>query len=354
MKKTIRLIAMALAVMMLLSSFAVPAFAQQEVKELKIMSYNVAGLPVSLDAPINQMAIGTYISQSDFDIVALQEDFGFHELLMGNLDKKLFPYVTAHTGGVPGGDGLNIISKTGIFNEARITWEASNGILDGGNDELTPKGILFAVIDLGDGVYLDFYNLHADAYGTPGDQQARKAQYEQLAKIIKERDSKNPIIVTGDFNTSIHYGCLSGNALRQELYEGCGLKDAWHEVHNDGNYTDFSKWGDVYGYGYEASAGIWDSIEKVLYKDGEGVKLVPTEFSYNVLGTESREYSDHPAVFTTFTYEKTEDFMGKEEDVEVVRPDKNRNLFQFIRTLLIDLWKLLTNFDALKELIGIG
>ena len=55
-----------------------------------------------------------------------------------------------------------------IYNEKRVTWNEACGILTDGSDELTPKGFVYTVIDIGNGIYVDFYNLHADAYGGAG------------------------------------------------------------------------------------------------------------------------------------------------------------------------------------------
>jgi hypothetical protein len=69
-----------------------------------------------------------------------------------------FNYATNHTGGIPGGDGLNIFTKNmPIHNETRVPWKVASGILSDGSDELTPKGFVYAVIDVGNGIYVDFF-----------------------------------------------------------------------------------------------------------------------------------------------------------------------------------------------------
>ena len=84
------------------------------------------------------------------------------------------------------------------------------------------------------GIYVDFYNLHADAYGGEGSIAARTSQFKQLAEFIQARSAENdrPVIVTGDFNNYMHVHENDG-ALYKMIYLQCGLKDAWIEHHNN-------------------------------------------------------------------------------------------------------------------------
>ncbi len=330
--------------------------AAEDSNSFSFVCYNIAGLPTSLNAPFNQIDIAKYLSEKDYDIVAVQEDFNLHYAFDYFLDKDVYPYQTAFTGSVPGGDGLNVYSDKAIYNETRTTWEVAHGVLQDGADEMTPKGILFTVVDMGDGVYLDLYNIHADANGEDGDREARIAQFKQLAKIIKERDSKNPIIVTGDFNYSIHYNGYDAKFLYEEIYVGCGLKDAWFEVHNDGEYTRESLQDYVDQYGstdYSNSYGRWNSIEKILYKDGENVKLTATSFKYEYVGGGEKDgYSDHPAAIADFTYEVDGEAINNGDKLEVVKRTQKQNIFAFVATLVGDVFRLLFNIDQVKDLLA--
>ena len=348
MKTTKRILALVLSALVLVSGFAFSTQASGT-KELSIISYNVAGLPVGTDVPFNQAALGNLFNETGYDIIAVQEDFTYHNMMVEDLSKTLYPYWTNHTGGVPGGDGLNIFSKYKLYNEERTTWRSLSGVIEGGADELTPKGILYTCIELEDGVYLDFYTVHADAYGDPDSVAARSDNFRQLAEIINKRGTKNPVIVAGDFNTAHHYFSeASRNVFREVLIDGCGFKDNWVELVNGGDYDKFVGYpGDHFGY--------WDSLDKVLYRDGDGVKLTATEFEYKFfLNNKGESISDHAAALSKFTYEKTENFTENEENVEVVKPDKNRNIFAFVKTLIMDIIKLLTDFDKILALIGIN
>ncbi len=337
----------------LVFAFMPTAFAAKNKTEgtVKIMCYNVAGLPISLKVPKNQHAIGSIITDSGCDIVAVQEDFNIHGILSESIDKSVYPYQTIHTGGVPGGDGLNIYSKHKIYNEIRTSWNVANGVFDAGADELTPKGILFSVIDLGNGIYLDFYDIHADANGTKEDNETRAEQYRQLKEIIKKRNSKNPVIIVGDFNTSIHYNTVGDAELNDGIYEECGFRDAWFEVHNGGKYSlkSLQPWIDEYGgYGYEQTKGKWNSIEKILFKSGKNVKLTAKSQEY----VQYEDYSDHPAVIVELDYSVKGKPISNNEELIVNGGDIFARLDNSAVSFFETLHKILSNIPvAIKNSI---
>ena len=353
MKKLRSFLAVVLCLIMALSVLSIGA-TTAEAKTLKILSYNVAGLPIDIDVPLKQAAIGKYINASDYDIVAVQEDFTFHANLVEPI--TAYPYKTVSTGSIPWGDGLNIFSKTKIYNEEREEWDQLSGVIDGGNDELTPKGFLYSVIELEDGVYLDFYTIHADAYGDAGSVAARTDNFRQLAEHINARKTDRPVIVAGDFNAFLHTkrdGDDTG--LTPYMLGAAGMKDGWVECHNNGDYDDFSYYTDKYGFGYNATCGVFDSIERVMYKDGGGVHLEIKKLTYDVVEYDGlTELSDHPALNLEFTYEKTADFVENSDPLSVKKEDKAENIFRRIYYVIMDIIKILTNWDALMELLGIN
>ncbi len=354
MKKFKALIAVVLSFVIVLSLASMTASAENESKTLKILSYNVAGLPIDLDVHLKQAAIGKYINASDYDIVAVQEDFTFHMYLDEQI--KTFPYETIHTGSIPWGDGLNVYSKTKIYEEYREEWDKLSGVVDGGNDELTPKGFLYTVIELEDGVYLDFYVIHADAYGDSGSVEARTDNFRQLSEHINARGTDRPVIVAGDYNAFLHTKKPNEDTgLRQYMINGAGMKDGWVECHNNGDYEDFSYYIEKYGYGYATTYGVWDSIERVMFKDGGGVHLEITDLTYDFIEYDGyTELSDHAALNLEFTYTKTDDFKENEDDLNVKQEDKTENIFRRIYYFFMDIVKLLTNWDALMALLGIS
>lgn len=318
---------------------------------VKAVNFNVAGLPFAIfqgeDVGANQGVAGKYLSENDFDIVAIQEDFGYHKQLVKSMSG--FNYTTTHTGSIPGGDGLNIFTKDmPIYNETREPWDEACGILSDGSDELTPKGFVYTVIDVGNGIYVDFYNLHADAYGGAGSKAARTSQFKQLAAFIKARSAENdrPVIVTGDFNYHLH-GREDNYSLYNILYQECGLKDAWVEYHNDGNYFNMDTW---YKTGLP-SWGNWDSVERFMYKAGGGVDIAISDFRYvSVANDSGKTISDHVAAECDFTFIKTADFTENTQTLEVTKPKTNsfiHNLMWFLTAFV----KVMSDLGNLPELL---
>ncbi len=327
---------------------------KSEKQTLRAVNFNVAGLPFGFlsgeNVIANQNAAGEYLSQNSFDIVAVQEDFGYHKHLVESMGG--FRYMTNHTGGIPGGDGLNIFTKNmPVYNETRISWNEACGILSDGSDELTPKGFVYTVIDAGNGIYVDFYNLHADAYGGEGSVAARTSQFKQLAEFIKARSSENdrPVIVTGDFNNHMHSHEDDG-ALYKTLYLECGLKDAWIEYHNNGDYFNMYNW-HISGL---PAWGNWDSVERFMYKSGGGVDVVVSDFRYvEVCDDDGKVISDHSSAECDFTFIKTADFIGNTQELETIKTSGNTffNRFIWIFKALIMIFSDLGNLpELLKEL----
>ncbi len=319
--------------------------------DLKAVNFNVAGLPFAVltgeNVASNQKVSAAYLSQNDFDIVAVQEDFGYHKQLVNNMSG--FNYATNHTGGIPGGDGLNIFTKDmPVYNETRVEWNEACGILSDGSDALTPKGFMYTVIDVGNGIYVDFYNLHADAYGGEGSIKARTSQYKQLAEFIKARSAENdrPVIVTGDFNNYIHTHEDDG-ALYKTLYLECGLKDAWMEYHNNGDYFNLYNW-HITGL---PAWGNWDSVERFMYKSGGGVDLVISDFRYTEVCDENgKVVSDHSSAECDFTFIKTEDFVENTQEFEVVEQTES-NFLRTIKWIFKDLIMVFSDIKNFPELI---
>ncbi|MCK9904876.1 hypothetical protein MXD63_33205 [Frankia sp. Cpl3] len=128
-----------------------------------VLTYNIAGLPEALsDAPTPRAESTTAIGQrlAPYDVVQVQEDFNYHANLYAS---DTHPYRTPTSGGVPFGGGLNTLSDFSYSDLARVAW--NNCSTFDSADCLTPKGFTLKRIRLGEGIYVDFYNLHADAGG---------------------------------------------------------------------------------------------------------------------------------------------------------------------------------------------
>ncbi|MEH1013260.1 jacalin-like lectin [Micromonospora sp. CPCC 206060] len=181
-----------------------------------VLTYNVAGLPEPLSGSnpaVNTRPIGERVN--GYDIVHVQEDFNYHADLYAT-DRH--PYRTPTSGPVPFGDGLNTMSNLPYSDFVRVRWDDCNG-----TDCLTPKGFSRSRIRLAEGVYLDFYNVHANAGSSEADLAARRSNLNQLSAYITANSAGNAVVVMGDLN--VRY-TRTGDNIR-DLVAANGLTDAW-------------------------------------------------------------------------------------------------------------------------------
>lgn len=390
MRKFKKILCLVLSVLMLGSCMGIAASAD-EAEDLigttgsfNMINFNVAGLPIpssetedGRDAYADTLQIGTKLNAMNYDIVAIQEDFNYdiylRELMtnyanrpdwLGNIGER---HQTVHTGGAPLGDGLNIFSKFSLFNEYRVRWEESSGVLDNGSDALANKGILVTTIKLAEGHYVDIYDIHADAYGDTASVNARKAQFTQLANYIKKHSVydettgtyDHAVIVMGDFNSSICNEDKTGDPyLISKLLEPAHLNDAWavkqiSEITEDpADYSAYYTYAKETDLSYSETQGHYDSVERICYADGNGVDLTCDSFGYLQITEDltNRPLSDHCAAEASFTYkivEKVQD-SSNSHDKENVKQDKGlllmfieyiASIFSAIGKLIADLGK---------------
>lgn len=350
MKNFKRIISVLLTAVMLFSFAGISATADEKTITVKMINYNVAGMP-SFDGKgsANHKAIAEYIAENEFDVAAVQEDFMYNKALVNNLVG--FDYFTNHAGSIPGGDGLNIFTDgMPIYNEERVQWDVSFGDISEG-DMLTPKGFIHAVIEIADGVYIDFYNMHADAFESMGSREARDSNYDQILTVIEENHEKynRPVIVTGDFNHHFHSRPDYPSKLYDFFCVRGGMKDAWVELCNGGEYHDFTLWQES---GLEFW-GNWDSVEKFMYKDGGGVTVTAKEFRFAQIENENGEsYSDHAAAECVFEFTVTDDFVANTQTLEVVEQSPFRNVINTVKWIFKDLIHVLTHLDEFIEMIS--
>jgi len=308
MRITKRIPVLCLALLLCLACFALPISASESFPvqgELKMISYNVAGLPIPaiFDAerrsPLRDGAeIGRQIGAAGYDLLAAQEDFCNYWLLRRAID---MPYFSYHQGNIPAGDGLDFFSKYPIYNVERRAWEQRyGGFTYGGTDEYTPKGFQHAVMELAPGVYLDIYNLHANASGSEErnlevrpSAVARRTQFEQLSAYIMENSKGRAVVVLGDFNTRLR---TPFDGMYEIFMEPNGIKDTWAEIFNEGReeYNGESDWPQ-------------ELVDRIMYRSGDSLELTLVEADRKPWRTaEGRDLSDHSFSWAaTFRYELT-------------------------------------------------
>lgn len=223
--------------------------------KIKLITYNIDGLPETLDLNdllwllkpiawvyklINKTTvihindgknhaeeIGEYLSTTNADIIAVQEDFNYHKETMKGL--KDYSSCT-HAGEISlsklfsktewwsyfpfprfKADGLNMLYKTDrikVNSEDIVWWKKSAGYFKHANDKLTHKGFRSYCVTVDNKYDIDVYVVHFDAdFYNPEtcpdiskDIEARKAEYNQLMSYIQAKNSPNPIIIIGDMN----------------------------------------------------------------------------------------------------------------------------------------------------------
>jgi len=252
--------------------------------ELSILTYNVAGLPQEMSASDPQHNV-PLISPllNEYDVVVVQEDFVVHSELAS---EATHPYrIPPGAAGSEAGALLEIPNGLGRFSRFPVgsyhpqAWSECNGNTDSGSDCLTRKGFAVAehTIALGEStVVVDIYNLHMDSGDAPADEQARRAQVDQLLRVIARRSQDKAIIVAGDTNI---VGATHDTLVRLRL--GAGLLDACVEL----------------------LCREPNRIDRVLYRSSEWVALEPLRWQIppEFVDEDGAPLSDHLPVAVDFS-----------------------------------------------------
>lgn len=265
-------------------------------KNFNVLCYNVAGLPriISSSNPsVNIPLISPKLN--GYDIVSVQEDFAYHKQLISAVEHQ---YLTPHSGNVPRGDGMNFMSVYPLSEIARYTWEESHGIIIDGADEMTPKGILCASLEIESGFFIDIYNLHADAGDDEKSLAARRSNMLQLGALIQERSVGRAVIVMGDTNS--RYTREADN-FQTAVLEPCGLSDPWIDIIRGG---DVPPKGDALIDHDNPNSAYNEVVDKIWYRSGENVALEAT--SYALMYSEftddaGNQLSDHYPITSVFS-----------------------------------------------------
>lgn len=229
------------------------AFAQRSYS-FNATTLNVDGLPnkilginVNPDGKEEEgaKAIGNETRTKGWDIVAMSEDFNFHDYLIAPISDLY--YAGTHGGKVSGlsnstdGLGLLLTKKTGwkFSNETRKKWKDHYGETDHGADGLIDKGFRYYTITIAPDVEFDFYCLHMDAEDDPKDIQAREKQLTQLVNYIKENDHGRHILILGDTNCRYTRDNVKGKLIDPiNAVDNFTIHDAWIELIRGGAYPN--------------------------------------------------------------------------------------------------------------------
>lgn len=230
------------------------AFAQRSYS-FNATTLNVDGLPRTiLGIDVNSdgkeeegaKAIGNETRTKGWDIVAMSEDFNFHDYLIAPISDLY--NVGTHGGKVSAkinttdGLGLLLTKKTGwnFSNETRVKWKDHYGEINNGADGLIDKGFRYYTITIAPGVEFDFYCLHMDAEDDPKDIQAREKQLTQLVEYIKSHDNGRNILILGDTNCRYTRDNVKGKLIDPiNAVDNFTIHDAWIELIRGGGISKY-------------------------------------------------------------------------------------------------------------------
>lgn len=174
--------------------------------ELKVMTYNIAnarGFTTNQRERIS--AVADLLLELDVDIVGLQEVFieKDRRFLIDQLAHTPLKYAVEFPAGYLG-NGLVILSKYPIEEHYFHRFKANNPwwkVWEG--DWWAGKGIGLARIRIDKDRYVDFFNVHAQAYrGNQESHDIRYQQYIETSDFLKHASLDNsPVFFVGDFNT---------------------------------------------------------------------------------------------------------------------------------------------------------
>ena len=297
-----KIIAVLLCFLLLLPT-AVSARAEETSGTLKLIAYNVSGIPVVGDfqgtsfTTTNDRAakIGRLLNGTDVDFIGTEEDFNGHRYLAAEMTN--YPNRSYTSGGLAQGQGLNVFSPHPIYNVTRVKWNVEYGTLSGSMDALSNKGFLYCLAELLPGVFVHVINVHMDAGYEILSVTARADNFRQLAAFINENCADGrALIVQGDFNFKFKRQLkddMAGNLLAPT-----GLTDVWAEVYNQG-ITDTAD----PDFDWDAAG---DDLDRILYRSGEDLTLTPVSKTVpDLTGENGERYTDHNPMLTEFAYTVT-------------------------------------------------
>lgn len=278
------------------------ALAGPSQRHLTVLTYNVAGLPLGMSSSRpshNEAMISRRLGIAD--LVTVQEDFGYHQQLISHAD---FPYMSRkdRTRLFPNplalGDGLARLSRLPFDDYQRVTWNRCYGYLGHGADCWAPKGFAMARHRVAPGVFLDVYNLHADASDHVRDRRARRAQIRQLERFIQRHSAGHAVLVMGDTNS--RYTRL-GDPM-QGLLRKAQLRDVWVELRHGGVVPPVGhKIKACHEDGF--AGGDCELVDKILYRSSATLRLVPVDYQVPdrlFQDERGRPLSDHEPVLAVF------------------------------------------------------
>jgi len=255
------------------------------------LTYNIAGTPTAYNgfSNTNTAFISCYVKP--FGIVNVQEDFLWHATLYDTCDNHPYRTPTSGTAGI--GDGLNTLSSFWFDDLDRVTWTNRAD-----SDALTPKGFSLIRVRLAEGVYVDFYNLHAQPGTSSTDLADSVSDVNQMLTYIEANSAGNAVMVMGDTNTRY---TRAGQNMWAFLRHG--FADAWIKDVRSGSIPAVGSGDLVCGSSQTARADC-EIVDKVLWRNNGVVNLqAPTYVDrQNAVDGSGVQLSDHHPIEVDWSY----------------------------------------------------
>ena len=287
----------------------------------KAVALNVDGLPEEISgvtvnegapAETGATAICNYLATSGWDIVAMSEDFDYHNYIAaapasnfynfgtwrGEIDLGAFDILAKNSADTDG-LGLAVAKYLTFSGENIVAWGNYNGYTDQGADGLIDKGYRSYQVKLGEGAYVNVFILHMDADSNDADITARETQLGKLATAIKTlmASNKYPTIVLGDTNCRYTRENLKSKFIDVINADSrFTAKDAWVELVRDGVYPTY---GSDALMTWELGLQKGEVVDKIFYINTTESDLTLKANSY--LQDGRLTVSDHYPVVVSFT-----------------------------------------------------
>ncbi|MGJ4909205.1 jacalin-like lectin [Bradyrhizobium sp. HKCCYLS2033] len=254
------------------------------------LTYNVAETPTAYNggSDAHSRVISCYLRQ--FGIVNVQEDFLWHAALYDTCDNHPYRTPTSGTAGI--GDGMNTLSAYSFDDLDRVTWTKRAD-----SDALTPKGFSLIRTRLAEGVYLDFYNLHAQSGTSSTDLAYSESDVAQILSYIEANSAGNAVMVMGDTNTRY---TRAGQNMWEFLHHG--FSDAWIETVRGGSVPPI---GDALVCGDTQTARPdCEIVDKVLWRNSGFLNLQASNYAdrQDALDSNGAQLSDHHPIEVDWSF----------------------------------------------------
>lgn len=281
---------------------------------------NIGGININPDGKgaAGAEAIGRYLGQKGYDVVALSEDFNYHSNLVSTLGDGY--NVGTWRGSVDAGvlvsaaktDGLGFMTKSPVAfsGESWTKWNKSYGKLTNGSDELISKGYRSYTVALADGTLVDFYIMHMDADVSAEDNAARASQWQQLSEAVLANRGNRPVIVMGDTNSRYTRDDIRSLFIAPVTAAGYyTCSDAWVELCQGGTYPTLGSAALVIPDGEKTNSEAYakyEIVDKVLYLNptaGGAARIAPRSVVFDASGyvdADGKPMGDHVPVVVTF------------------------------------------------------